>query len=190
MHLLIDFLPLVAFLVAYKLGGIYLATTALMVGCALQIGIHWVRTRTVKPIHAITAVLALIFGSATLLLHDPRFIQWKLSILMWLLAIAFIGSQFIGRRPFAQRLLESSLAEQLGPVSARRWTWINLAWVLFFVAVGALNLYIARTFPERVWVNFKGYGVPVLSVLFMFAQMLWLPLRAPDPATRLDEPKN
>ncbi|HKE44636.1 MAG TPA: inner membrane-spanning protein YciB [Steroidobacteraceae bacterium] len=189
MHLLIDFLPLVAFLVAYVLGGIYVATAALMVGCALQIGVHWWRTRTVKPIHGITAVLALIFGTATLLLHDPRFIQWKVSVLMWLLALAFLGSQFIGRQPFAQRLLESSLAEQLGPVSARRWIWINVAWVLFFLAVGALNLYIARTFPDR-WPYFKGLGVPGLSVLFMFAQLLWLPLRAPDESPRLDEPKS
>jgi intracellular septation protein len=190
MHLLIDFLPLVAFLVAYKLGGIYVATTALMVGCALQVGIHWWLTRTIKPIHGITAVLALIFGSATLFLHDPRIIKWKVSVLMWLFALAFLASQFIGRRPLAQRLLEGVLAEHLAPVNARRWSWINFAWVLYFSGVGALNVYVLRNFREETWVNFKVYGVTALMFLFLVSQLLWLPLRAADESVRLDEPKH
>jgi intracellular septation protein len=192
MQQLIDFLPLIAFYVAYLLGGIYAATAALIVGCLLQIGIDWIRHRAIKPIHGITAVLAVIFGSATLLLHDPRFIQWKLSVLMWLMGAAFLVSQFAGQRPFAQRLLEGTLAEHLAPVSARRWRWINVGWVAFFVAIGALNIYVARAFSEQAWVNFKVYGVTGLTVIFMFAQILWLPMRNPEgaEAPRLNEPKS
>src|SRR5262245_45428158 len=191
MQQLIDFLPLIAFYVAYLLGGIYAATAALIGGCLLQIGIGWVRHRTIKPIHGITAILAVIFGSATLLLHDPRFIQWKFAVLMWLMGAAFLVSQFIGERPLARRLLESTLAEHLAPVSVSRWRWINLGWVVFFAAVGALNIYVARTFSEQAWVNFKVYGVTALTVVFMFAQILWLPLRSPEgtEAPRLNEPK-
>ncbi len=191
MQQLIDFLPLIAFYVAYLLGGIYAATAALIGGCLLQLGIDWWRTRTIKPIHGITAVLAVIFGSATLLLHDPRFIQWKLSVLMWLLGAAFLASALVGRRPLAQRLLESTLSEHLAPVSVQRWRWINLAWVLFFALVGALNIYIARTYSEQAWVNFKVYGVTGLSLVFMFAQMLWLPLRnvTTGESARLDGPE-
>ncbi|HZF25609.1 MAG TPA: inner membrane-spanning protein YciB [Steroidobacteraceae bacterium] len=180
MQHLIDFLPLIAFYLAYLVGGIYAATVALIGGCALQIGIQWWRTRTIKPIHGITALLAVVFGSATLLLHDPRFIQWKLSVLMWLVGAAFLVSQLFTSRPLAQRLLESALSGHLAPMNERRWTWINLSWVLFFAAVGALNLYVARTFSEQAWVNFKVYGVTGLMVIFTFAQVLWLPLRSPE----------
>ncbi len=192
MQHLIDFLPLIAFYVAYLVGGIYAATAALIVGCLLQLGIDWWRHRKIKPIHGITAVLAVIFGSATLLLHDPRFIQWKLSVLMWLMGAAFLVSQFIGQRPLAQRLLESTLAEHLAPVSMGRWRWINFTWVLFFAAVGALNIYVARTFSEQAWVNFKVYGVTGLTVIFMFTQVLWLPMRGTEAAdaSRLDEPRS
>lgn len=191
MQQLIDFLPLIAFYVGYLLGGIYAATAALIGGCLLQLGIDWWRTRTIKPIHGITAVLAVIFGSATLLLHDPRFIQWKLSVLMWLLGAAFLASPLVGHRPLAQRLLESTLSEHLAPVSAQRWRWINFAWVLFFALVGALNIYIAHTFSEQAWVNFKVYGVTGLSLVFMFTQLLWLPLRnvATGESARLDGPE-
>jgi intracellular septation protein len=192
MQQLIDFLPLIAFYVAYLLGGIYAATAALIVGCLLQLGIDWWRHRAIKPIHGITAVLAVIFGSATLLLHDPRFIQWKLSVLMWLMGAAFFVSQFVGQRPLAQRLLESTLSEHLAPVSARRWRWLNFTWVLFFIAVGALNIYVARTFSEQAWVNFKVYGVTGLTVIFMFTQVLWLPMRGAGSgdASGLNEPKS
>ncbi len=174
MQLLIDFFPLVAFFVSFKLSGIYVATAVLIVASAIQIGVHWWRTRTIKTLHWLTALLVLVFGSATLLFKDARFIQWKPSVLMWLLSGAFLVSQFIGQKPLVRRFLESALAEHLAPVSARVWRRMNLAWVLFFALVGALNLYVARQFSMDTWVNFKVFGVSILLMLFMLPQVFWL----------------
>ena len=60
------------------------------------------------------------------------------------------------------------------------------------MAVGALNIYVARTFSEQAWVNFKVYGVTGLTVIFMFTQVLWLPMRGTETAdsSRLNEPKS
>ena len=174
MQQLIDFFPLIAFFVGFKLGGIYTATAVFIVASALQIGVQWWRTRTVKTLHWVTALLVLVFGGATLLLHDARFIQWKLSVLMWLASVAFLVSQFVGAKPLVQRFLESVLAEHLAPVSARTWSRINLAWVVFFALVGALNLYVARHFSMDTWVYFKVGGVQVLLLLFILPQAFWL----------------
>ena len=43
-------------------------------------------------------MLVLVFGGATLLLHNRLFIQWKPTVLFWLLSLAFIGSFWIGER--------------------------------------------------------------------------------------------
>jgi intracellular septation protein len=174
MQQLIDFFPLVAFFVSFKFGGIFTATAVFIVASAVQIGLQWWRTRTVKTMHWVTAVLVLVFGSATLLLRDPRFIQWKLSVLMWLASGAFLVSQFVGAKPLVQRFLESALAEHLGPVSARSWSRINLAWVIFFAVIGALNVYVFRHFSMDTWVNFKVFGVQVLMLLFILPQAFWL----------------
>ncbi len=174
MQQLIDFFPLVAFFVSYKLGGIYVATAVLIVASAMQIGLHWWRTRMLKTLHWVTALLVLVFGTATLLFKDARFIQWKPSALMWLLSGAFLVSQFIGQKPLVRRFLESALAEHLTPVSSRVWGRINLAWVLFFALIGALNLYVARQFSMGAWVNFKVFGVSILLMLFMLPQIFWL----------------
>ncbi len=178
MQTLIDFLPLLAFLVAYKLAGIYVATGVLIVACALQIGWHWWRFRKVKAQHWITAVLVLLLGTATLVFHDPVFIQWKPSVLMWLLGAAFLVSQFVGRKPLSQRFLESMLenaggAQQTG-ASPATWRRLNLAWVAFFALTGWANLYVAQNFSESTWVYFKVGGLSVLTLLFILPQLIWL----------------
>ncbi len=188
MHLLVDFFPLIAFFASYKLGGIYVATGVLIVACTLQIAWHWWRTHTVKTLHWVTAVLVLVFGSATLLLQDSRFIQWKLSVLMGILAVSFLVSHFMGARTLTQRFLESAIGEHVAPVSATLWHRLNLAWVAFFALVGAANLYVAYHFSEATWVNFKVIGVNVLLLLFLVPQVFWLMPK--EPAAAGDAPSD
>jgi intracellular septation protein len=183
MQTLIDFLPLIAFLVAYKAGGIYLATGTLIVACALQIGWHWWRFGKVKTLHWVTAVLVLLFGSATLFFRDPQFIQWKPSVLMWLLGAAFLLSQFMGSKPLSQRFLQGMLENAGGAqgtaVSTGGWRRLNLAWVAFFALTGCANLYVAHHFSETIWVYFKVGGLGLLTVLFILPQLIWLMPREP-----------
>lgn len=178
MQALIDFSPLIAFFVSYRIAGIYVATGVLIAACALQIGYHWLRFRKVKPLHWIMGGLVLLFGSATLILHDPKFIQVKTTVLMWLLGAAFLVSQFVGRKPLSQRFLESMLesVEGLpqGALSRAPWAWINLGWVAFFGVVGCINLYIVHHFSESTWVNFKVGGLALLLLLFLTPQIIWL----------------
>jgi intracellular septation protein len=178
MQQLIDLLPLIAFLVSYKLGGIYVATGVLIAACAVQIGWHWWRFRKVKTLHWVTAVLVLLFGSATLLFHDPQFIQWKPSVLMWLLGAAFLVSQFVGAKPLSRRFLESMVDSagggQIASVNESSWNRLNWAWVAFFALAGAANLYVARHFSESTWVYFKVGGLTVLTLLFVLPQLIWL----------------
>jgi intracellular septation protein len=54
------------------------------------------------------------------------------------------------------------------------WLSLNTAWVAFFTAMGLLNLYVAYSFSEQVWVNFKLFGFLALTLLFMFAQGIYL----------------
>ena len=75
MQLLFDFLPVVAFFVAYKLADIYVATAVIIVASLLQVSIHWLWKRRINPMHLVTAGLVLLFGGLTLLVHDKAFIM-------------------------------------------------------------------------------------------------------------------
>ncbi|HUG73147.1 MAG TPA: inner membrane-spanning protein YciB [Steroidobacteraceae bacterium] len=176
MQLLLEFLPIAAFLVAYKLfGGIYVATAVLMVGMPLSLAILWLRSRRLPTMFAISTALVLLFGTATLVLRDPRFIYWKPTIFLWLLAVAFLASAFVGKLPLAQRLMQQAVGE--AGMSRGEWLKLNAAWVVYGVVAGTANLLVAYNAPENTWVNFKLWGLMGLMFVFLMGQFYWLHAR-------------
>ena len=186
MQLLFDFLPVIAFFVAYKLSDIFVATLVIIVATVLQVSVHWVRTRRVNPMHLVSAGLVLVFGGLTLLIRDATFIMWKPTIVNWLFALAFLMSQWqwFGGKPLVQRLLSSADAE-LG-LREDQWRRLNGLWVAFFAVMGAVNLAVFHYFDENTWVNFKMFGMLGLTLAFIVAQGFWIAAQArqDDAATR------
>jgi intracellular septation protein len=177
MQSLLELAPLVAFFIAYKLAGVYTATAVLMGAMAMLLALDYLRTRSIPPVHGLSALLVFVFGAATLLLNDERFIKWKPTIFYWLLSAAFIGSAWIGERPLAQRFLGAALGDQVA-LGRHQWLRVNWLWTGAFAALGALNLVVAMRFSTATWIGFK-IGVIVATFLLMAAQILWLLKRNP-----------
>lgn len=179
MQLLFDFLPVIAFFVAYKLTDIFVATGVLIVAVIAQTGIQWVRHRKVSSMALVSGALVLVFGGLTLAVHDKAFIQWKVTIVNWLFAGAFLASNFIGERPLTERIMGESVT-----LERALWRRLSWAWIVFFLALGAINLYVAHNFPENVWVNFKLFGMLGLTLVFALAQGFWLASKAQRTESR------
>jgi len=173
MNQLLEWSPLVVFFVVFKLFGIYWATASLMCTCVALMFIHRLRTGSFKTMHVVTAGVVLVLGTATLLLHDKRFIQWKPTVLLGLAAVVFLGSSVIGRQPLARRMLEGVFTEPVD-LAPHTWALINSVWAAWFAVLAAANLYIAQNFSESTWVNFKVVGISVATLIFMIPQVLWL----------------
>ena len=175
MKILFDFFPLILFFVAYKFYGIFAATAVAIIASILQVGFFWVRQRRFETTHLITLAVIAIFGGMTLIFQDIIFIKWKPTIVEWIFAAMVLGSYFIGRRTALEFMLGSQL--KLPPTI---WRKVNLGWGLFFLLVGALNLYVAFFFRldldaqarTDLWVNFKVFGLMGLTLIFAIAQML------------------
>ncbi len=185
MQALTEFAPLVAFFVAYMLGGLYVATTVLMAAMLALLALDWLRLKRIPPMHSLSAVLVLLFGGATLALHNPLFIQWKPTVFFWLVSLAFLGSAWIGERTLAERLLGATLAEAFGErlrLSAALWRRLNLLWVVFYALLGALNVVVLEYLSERAWAALKLVDV-VLMLIFVAAQVMWLAARASPAGT-------
>ena len=176
MQALYAFAPLAAFFVTYALRGLYAATAVLMLAMLGLLGIDWLRQRRIPPLHALSALLVLVFGSATLLLHDRRYIQWKPTVLFWLVSLGFLASGF-GARTLAQRLLGPALEGRL-QVEAQLWRCVNGWSAAFYALLGALNLAVAYYASERAWVYFKMFGLGLLTFVFVALQVMWLSNRA------------
>lgn len=169
MQFLFDLFPVIAFFVAYKVWGIFVATAVLIAGVLVQTAVSWIRHRKVSPMLLTSAVLVLIFGGLTLWVRDPAFIKWKPSIVNWLFAAAFLVSQYLRGPTIIQRMLGENVT--LEPADWRR---LNLMWVGFFLVAGALNLYVAYRFDEATWVNFKLFGLMGLTLAFALLQGVWI----------------
>jgi intracellular septation protein len=181
MNQLLELSPLILFLIAYKLWGIYTATAVLMASVVVVLIAHRLRSGKFKTMHVVTAVVVVGLGSLTLFLHDARFIQWKPTVLMGLTAVAFLASMVIGKQPLVRRMFEGVFPEPLA-VSKHAWLVLNVLWAAWFALLAVLNIYVAHHFAESTWVNFKVYGITPATMLFMIPQVLWLSskLQAPN----------
>lgn len=174
MKLLFDFFPIIAFFVTFKLyddpqRGILAATAVVIVATTIQVGINWLWRRRVEKMHVITLAVVVIFGGATLYFENEMFIKWKPTVANWLFAAAFLLSEFIGKRNLVRRMMEANVE-----LEDSVWTRLNASWVVFFLAMGVLNLYVVYNFDTETWVNFKLFGLMGLTALFVVGQALYL----------------
>lgn len=170
MKLLFDFLPILVFFLVYKsTGDIIIATAVLIPATLIQVAYTWIKHRQVEKMHIVSLVLVVLLGGATVLLGDGDFIKWKPTIVNWLFAVVFFGSQFIGHRNIIERMMGDKLE-----LPHKTWRTLNLAWVGFFILSGSVNLYVAFNFSEDVWVDFKLFGLLGMTIVFIILQGIYL----------------
>ena len=177
MQLLFDFLPLIAFFGAYVAYDLYVATATIIVVMAAQIAYQWLRYRKVNNMLLISGALVAVFGGITLVLRNPLFIQWKVTIVNWLFATAFLASQLFGSKTFTERLMGHAVE-----LDRAFWRQLNTLWVANFTVLGALNLYVMYNYDEQTWVYFKTWGMIGLSLLMAVGQAIWISSRATQRA--------
>lgn len=169
MKFLFDLFPIIVFFAAFKFWGIYPATGLAIAATFLQVGYLLARRRKVEPMLWVSLVIIVLFGGATLLLHDETFIKWKPTILYWLFAVVLALAPIF----FKKNLIRAMLGEQVA-MPAHAWSRLNLSWVGFFTVMGLINLYVAFHYSTDTWVNFKLFGGIGLMLLFVIAQGLFL----------------
>ena len=181
MKQILEFLPIVLFFGAYQMDGetltvgawshtfdgIFSATAVLMIATiAVWLIMLAITQRNDKRLMwMMVAVVA--FGTATLILRDQRFIQWKPTVFNWGLAALFFGSQFVGKKTLLERLLGQQLV-----LSVIIWKRLNALWVTNFITVGALNLYVVYQYEEAFWVSYKLYSSIGFTVLMMLLTVM------------------
>ena len=168
---LFDLFPLILFFLAFRFYDIYTATAVAMAASVGQIIWIKLRGKAIETTHWINLTVIVVFGGATLLLHNDAFIKWKPTVLYWLFAAILLGGRWIFQRNLLQKVMGAQIT-----LEKAIWDRLNLSWAGFFILSGALNLYVAFSgrFTEAQWVNFKVFGLMALMILFVIAQSIWL----------------
>jgi intracellular septation protein len=192
--LLFDLFPVIIFFVAYKIGdanaeatrafmawvglpqavgagekpGIYLATLVAIVASFAQIG--WVKLRghKVEIMLWVSLGIIVVFGGATLWLHDESFIKWKPTVLYWIFSAIIFGAAVLGRN-----VIKGLMGQQM-ELPAPAWSRLNASWGGFFAVMGLANLFVAFNFSTDAWVNFKLFGSLGLMLVFVIGQSMML----------------
>lgn len=194
MKLLFDLFPVILFFATFKYAGarpgrcrvvggritwqqyhfpaqapILLATVVVILATIAQIA--WVRFRHGKVDRMLWVSLALVvlFGGMTLVFQNEAFIKWKPTLLYWIFAASMGFAALVLKKNVMQSMLGAQL-QLPEPV----WQRVNLSWLLFFLAMGALNLIVAFNFSTDIWVDFKLFGGMGLMLVFVVAQGLFL----------------
>jgi intracellular septation protein len=174
---LFDFFPVILFFAAFKLADIYVATGVAIAATVVQIGYVLARGRKVTGMQWASLVIIGVFGGATLFLRDETFIKWKPTVLYWL-----AGAAFLGGLAFGKNLVKAVMSEGGLELPEAVWSKLCVAWGVFFIFKGALNLWVAYTFATDTWVNFKLFGGMGLMFAFVIAQAMWISKYLPEEA--------
>jgi intracellular septation protein len=198
MKLLFDLFPVILFFVVFKIAGahpeaaqalgseylaflvaggevtlkqapILLSTAVAILATCGQVLWLLARRQHVDNMLWVSLAIIVVFGGATIYFHDEQFIKLKPTVLYWCFAAALLGAQLLLRK----NLIRSMMGKQMS-LPDTVWDKLNLSWGLFFAAMGALNLYVAFSFPLDVWVNFKLFGFMGLMIVFIIFQSLFL----------------
>ena len=181
MSQLLDFVPVALFVIVFFLSDIFIATAALMAGVTIQVLAYVALKKPVSRELKITFWASILFGGLTLVFRDETFIQWKPTIVNWLLAAGLVASHFFGRK----NALKHLLGQQITLVDAV-WARLNFGWACGFFFAGALNLVVAYNFSMEFWVSYKLIGGFALTFLYILLTIAYLArkgyLKEPDEA--------
>jgi intracellular septation protein len=159
------FLPLVSPILPADIAsgertGIFVATAVFMTAIVIAFVVSYVLTRHLPVMPLVTAIIVLVFGSLTLVLHDELFIKLKPTIIYLL-----FGAVLLGGLAFGKPLL-GVVFDSVFHLTDEGWRKLTLRWALFFFALALLNEIVWRTQTTDVWVSFKVFGVVPLTFLF------------------------
>lgn len=198
MKLLLDFLPIVLFFLTFnqaekrpdeaaalasdwfgflvsggvvgaKEAPVLLATVVVIVATLAQVIYLKLRGQKIDTMLWVSLGLVTVLGGATIYFHSEAFIKWKPSVLYWVMALALALSPLLAGKNLVKALMGAQI-ELPEPV----WTRLNVAWVLFFAAMGAINLWVAYSFDTATWVQYKLFGGMGLMFLFMLGQGFYI----------------
>ena len=173
MKYLLELLPAAAFLLGYflpddKTRAMYVAIVATIIASVVTTLAWRLLYREFRKSHVVSLAALLLLGGGSLLLQDKSLFLWKPTVVYLLFAGGFLVSQML-RRPVTRMLMSEVISM---PDTA--WNHLNTAWILFFLLMAGLNLVVAWSFSEEVWVMFKIFGATGLMIIFMLAQLPFL----------------
>lgn len=163
--LAIDFAPLLAFFVAFRLYGLEVATAVLLGTTAISVALMYACERKVAWMPLMSALLVGVMGGLTIWFNDERFIKSKPTLVSAIFALVLLGGA-LRRKATVKYLFGQTMR-----LSDAGWQALTWRWGLFFLVLAVANELVWRNFTTETWVQFKVFGILGLTIAFTLSQM-------------------
>lgn len=149
-----------------SVGGIFSAAEFLLVASILVYGTMFLVQRRLDKFQWITLIAVVLFCTPTIIFRNTDFLKWKAPIVNWIFASIFLASRFFGDKPAIEHMMGHAVK-----APKELWQRLNTIWIYYFVALGTINLIVAFTLSEALWIQFKVFGNLILTFAFVIGQM-------------------
>jgi len=78
----------------------------------------------------------------------------------------FFSSTYFSKKPAIAHMMDHAIN-----APEEVWFKLNKLWIAYFVLLGGINLFVAFSLSEALWIKFKVFGNLTLTFLFVFGQM-------------------
>ena len=176
----IDYIPLLVFFsiwvmdervvtiagLQHEVGGIFSAAEFLLMISVIVYGSLYLIQKRLDKFQWIALVAVVLFCIPTIIFRNTDFLKWKAPIVNWVFASIFLGSRFIGDKPAIEHMMGHAVN-----APTELWMRLNTIWIYYFIVLGAINLIVAFTLSEALWIQFKVFGNLILTFTFVLGQM-------------------
>ena len=179
LNLVVDYGPLLVFFLAYRqfkpegdssgvgeVIAVTKSTVAFMIATVIALIVSKVRLGKVSPMLWLSTVLIVGFGSLTVWLNDPFWIQVKPTIIYLGFAAALFGGLLRGKA-----MLKYLLQSAFEGLDDAGWLKLSRNWAVWFVVLAIANEILRHTLSFDGWLQAKLWGVSIASFAFTFAQI-------------------
>lgn len=179
LNLLVDYGPIVVFFAVYRyyspanredsiaeVLAVIRGTASFMVAAVVALIISKWRLGRISPMLWLSTLLIVGFGSITIVLRDPVWIQRKPTAVYLLFGIVLLFGYLRGKA-YLRYLLEAAFEG----LSEEGWMKLSRNWAIFFFVLAALNEGLRHYLSFGDWIVAKLWVFLPLTFLFTFAQI-------------------
>ena len=165
---LTDFGPLLVFFFIYYKNdkNLILAIPPLVVATLAAVIIIYTLEKKIPYVPLIGCFLITLFGGLTIYFSNPIFLYVKPTAINIIFAILLL----VGKIFFNRNLLKTLFSKSL-QIQEDGWNRLLYRWIFFFFFLAIVNEIVWRTQTEEFWVNFKVWGILIITFVFTFFQI-------------------
>jgi intracellular septation protein len=161
---LLEFGPVLIFLVSFEHMSIYESTVLLMIGTIISTVVTYTVQKRIPYLALYVASITTIFGYLTLHFHAVKFIQMRDTLYDLTCAVTLMIGMI-----FDVRFLALAF-DSVVPMKNRAWNKLTYLWVTYFMIIAMGNEIIRRFLTLDGWFVFKE-SVIVFTCIFFFISL-------------------